>query len=111
MMHGRKILVCAMGGFVLSLNARAITSDTTSKPYQNIVERNLFNLKAAAPPPSPEANRQPPPKITLTGITTILGKKLVMFSAVPKPGQSQVNYMLTEGQSQDDIEVLQIDEK
>jgi hypothetical protein len=111
MMRSGKILVCVMGGLVLNVTVKAIAPDATGRPYQGIVERNLFNLKAATPPPPPEANKQPPPKILLTGITTILGKKLVTFTAATKPGQPPVNYMMTEGQSQDDIDVLQIDEK
>src|SRR5436190_447077 len=84
--------------------------------YDGIVERNVFNLHPPPKPPSADElaaqNKQPPPKITLTGITTILGKKIT-FLTVPsaKPGGPAEALTLTEGQAQNEIEVKEIDEK
>jgi len=83
---------------------------TGSGPYQAIVERNVFGLK---PPPAPVAEAPPPApplKITLTGITTILGNKRALMS-VAVPNKPPETYMLTEGQRQGEIEVLSIDER
>jgi hypothetical protein len=106
-MRGANILICMAG---LSLGASAFAASSDSSPYQAIVERNVFALK---PPPRPEDNQPPPPppsKITLTGITTLLGNKRALLS-VAVPGKQPDNLMLTEGQRDNEIEVLQIDEK
>ncbi len=90
----------------------AIDNDT---PYQGIVDRNVFALKPPTPPPPPPDNRPPPPKIWLTGITTILGKKLVLLKTqgTPRPGVKgeDESYTLTVGQRQGDVEVLEINER
>lgn len=90
-------------------------SDTAGNKYHAIVDRNVFGLKAPAPPPDPEANKPPPPKITPTGITTILGNKRALFKVQlpakpPEPAKEQ-SFILTEGQREGQIEVLEIDEK
>src|SRR5215472_11388177 len=88
----------------------------TDSPYQAIVDRNVFALKPPPPPPTnnPDANKPPPPAITLTGITTILGSKRAFMSVnmpakPPEPAKVQ-SFMLSEGQRDGDIEVLEIDE-
>ena len=78
------------------------------------MDRNVFGLKAPPPPPDPEANKPPPPKITPTGITTILGNKRALFKVQlparpPEPAKEQ-SYILTVGQREGQIEVLDIDE-
>ncbi len=94
--------------------ALAIVRRGPTDHYTSIPDRNIFGLK---PPPSPQTTeRQSPqlPKITLTGITTILGNKralMLVQSPGSKAGQKELSLILTEGQQQDDIEVLQIDEK
>jgi hypothetical protein len=112
------MLLCMLGTVAFGTIASALTTDATSKPYQGIVDRNVFGLKPAPPPPDPtEVNKPPPVKITLTGITTILGNKRVLMKApspAAKPGEQPKgdrSYILTEGQMEDDIEVLEINEK
>ena len=84
--------------------------------------RNVFALKPPPPPPDPESLKPPPQKITLTGIMTIFGKKQALMKTPPtaapppKPGETpkppqEHSYMLTEGQREDEITVLEIDEK
>ena len=87
------------------------TSGTS--PYQAIVERNVFGLKAPPPPPNPEDTKPPPPKILLQGITTILGNKRALFKmqVPPKPGEQPQSFILAEGQRDGDIEVVEIDDK
>lgn len=104
---------------LLSAGAEAVTpgnstSQASANQYQGIVDRNVFNLR---PPPAPVnpadlIKKQEPPKITLDGITTILGKKET-FLSVPatKPGTPAQTLMLAEGQAEDDVEVTSIDEK
>lgn len=110
-----RTIVLVLSSFALAVGTPPLIADVAGNPYQGIVDRNLFNLK---PPPRPEDNLpppEPPPKITLTGFTTILGDKRVLFKVqVPaKPPQppKEESYILTEGQRDGDIEVLEINEK
>jgi hypothetical protein len=80
------------------------------------VERNVFGLKPPPAPPDPEVNKPPPPKITLTGITTILGNKRALLKFTPpvtKAGEQpkEQAFTLAEGQGEGGLEVLEIDEK
>jgi hypothetical protein len=128
MKHGGKMTILALasalsGAAALAASAPASDDSGASGRYQSIPLRNVFNLHPPPAPPSAEElaekNKPPVPKITLTGITTILGKKIAFLSVPPTapkpgtpPGAPQSNsMMLTEGQGQDDIEVTQIDEK
>ena len=75
--------------------------------------RNVFGLNPPQtnPPPQPEDT---PLKITPNGIMSIFGQLQVLYKVAPragKPGAKEESYMLSEGQSQDDIEVTHIDEK
>jgi hypothetical protein len=96
---------------------QAVTSEPAVTPYAGIVDRNAFGLKPPPPPPDPETTKPPPVKITLTGITTILGNKRALMETPPpagKPGEQpkgKQSYILTIGQREGDIEVLDIDEK
>jgi hypothetical protein len=85
--------------------------------YQKIPERNLFNLRE---PTLVETNAQKEipalPKVTLNGITTILGRKLALLTLPAKPakaGEAAHDEYLTlaVGERQGEIEVLAIDEK
>jgi hypothetical protein len=90
---------------------------TTGNSYNGIVDRNVFGLKPPTPPPDPNANKAPekPSTITLTGITTILGNKRALLKVAiparpPEPAKDE-NYMLTEGQRDGNVEVLEINER
>ena len=116
MNYGGKMLICLTAGSALCFAANAVTSEPQDNPYQSIADRNVFSLKPPAPPPDPEVAKPPPVKITLTGITTILGnKRALMKSPAPpgKPGEPakpELSYILTVGQREGDVEVLDIDE-
>jgi hypothetical protein len=106
----------ALASLALCAQALAIAPDSPANRYQAIPERNAFGLKPRPVVDSPPTSRPSIPKLILTGITTILGNKLVLMKAVPPgnaPGQAikEESLMLTEGQRQGDIEVLNIDEK
>ena len=111
MLSGSMSGLCCFVCFVVLTAAAA-----DSNPYQRIVERNVFGLKPPAPPPDPEANKPPPAKIFLTGITTILGNKRALMKMTPpvtKPGEQpkEQAYTLAEGERDGGLEVLEIDEK
>jgi hypothetical protein len=117
MKHSGKMLVC-LGSLAACALARGVPAEAPDNPYQSIIDRNVFSLKPPPPPPDPtEANKPQVVKITLTGITTILGNKRVLMKAAPpqaKPGEApktEQSYILTEGQRDGDIEVIQIDDK
>jgi hypothetical protein len=84
--------------------------------YQKIPERNVFGLKEIAI--VQQTNAEPPPaalpKIFLTGITTLGGYKRALLSVQfpAKPGQPPREEYLTlsEGQRDDNIEALSVDE-
>ena len=104
-----------MTSLMLCAGAKAIGADSAANPYQGIVDRNVFGLKPPPPPPRPEDNKPPAPKITLNGITTILGNKRALMSVQmparpPEPAKPQ-SFFLAEGQRDGDIEVLEINEK
>jgi len=116
MKHSAQRWVCAAGFFLLSVTTRAATADAGNPYADTIVGRNVFSLKTPPPPPNPEdlIKKEPPPKILLQGLTTILGRRQVLFKvqATAKPGQpaKEESYVLTEGERQGEIEVLEIDE-
>jgi hypothetical protein len=89
-------------------------ADTASSdnPYAAIAIRNLFGLN---PPTLTDTNvvEDPGlPKITPTGISGVFGSLQVLFKvspAKPAPADKDQFYVLSEGQRQDDIEVVKID--
>src|SRR2546430_361414 len=93
--------------------ATAATSTSSANPYQGIVDRNVFGLKPPPPPAAPPEAPKPPVNITLTGITTVLGKKrcFITVTTSPKPGAPAVptSMMLTEDQRDGEIEISHID--
>ena len=101
-----------------SLTVRATDVAAVGNPYVSVVARNIFGLlpiptnnpaDQAAPPV------EPPPKITPNGIMTIFGNLQVLFKVATKPPPGQPpkddSYVLTEGERQDEIEVVKIDGK
>ena|SRR5450432_2514543 len=110
-----KIAIGLAGGLALNMVASADDVVLPGDPYATVVARNIFGLNPP-PPPGPPQDATPPPKITPNGIMTILGEVQVLFkvAGTPKPGgppSADESYILSEGQRQDDIEVVKIDEK
>lgn len=95
-------------------NARANAPVRSLEHYERIAERNAFRLQPPPPPAKPPA--PPAPKVFLTGITTILGRKLALFEIVAapsgRPGErvQPESFILTEGQRGGPLEVVAIDE-
>jgi hypothetical protein len=121
-----KIAISLAGVLALNTGLRAAGLTATNNPlpgnpYAPIVARNIFGLLPPEAPPDPalEAAKSLP-KITPTGIMGVFGNWQVLFkvaaAATAKPGQpgqpaKDDFYILSQGQRQDDIEVLKIDEK
>ena len=75
--------------------------------------RNVFGLNPPPTNPPPQAD-DTPLKITPNGIMSIFGQLQVLYKVAPRsgqPGAKEESYCLSEGQSQDDIEVTHINEK
>lgn len=109
-----KIVAGMAGVLIFNFGARGGGSPGTNNPYATIVSRNVFGLQPSQTvnPPAPI----PPvlPKITLNGITSILGPREALFKVTEpsSPGQVAGNksYLLKEGETQDGIEVTRVDE-
>jgi len=90
-----------------------VCSVLADNPYSSISQRNVFGLR----PPSrltTERVQSPLPKVWLTGITTIIGKRALLKVEFPaKPGErpKDESIILKEGQRAGPIEVLEINEK
>jgi hypothetical protein len=103
----KPIWLLLMGASALSVKAL-----TLATPYDAIAKRNLFQLHPAvaaeAPPPKP----LPLPKIALTGITTILGRRVAFITINGvRAGDAPQSLMVVEGQVVNGIEVKSIDER
>jgi hypothetical protein len=98
-------------GISLASTASAVVVDGRNSPYQTIMDRNAFRLSPAKPVVAePVVKPISFPKITLTGITTILGRKMVFLTiAANKPGEMPRSLVFTEGQAAYEVEVKSID--
>jgi hypothetical protein len=110
----KKAVTCQCLGLLLCPFAQAADSDPPGNPYQEIFVANVFGLK---PPEvvSPKPTQAALPKVTLTGITTLLpGNRVLLLVQFPphppEPGR-QERYVLAQGQSAGPIEVQEIDER
>lgn len=102
-----------LGALLAATAMRATTSHPAFDRYYAIPERNAFGLKPREEPAPPAAPTKPLRKLLLTGITTLLGTKRALLKAEPLPGykdEKEQSLILTEGQRQDEIEVVWIDE-
>jgi hypothetical protein len=117
-----KIAVCLAGSLALNAGLRADDQSPTNSPladnpYAAIVVRNIFGLVPPPPPDDPsKAAAKDLPKITPTGIQSLFGHTKALFKVTGtggKPGQpaKDAYYILSQGQMQDDIEVVKIDGK
>ena len=113
----RKFVFSLGVGCILSFAVKASdTASLTDNPYAPVVVRNMFGLlPIPTNPPTVQPPADPPPKITPNGIMSLFGELQVLFkvSIPPKSGQPphDESYTLSEGERQDDIEVVKIDEK
>jgi hypothetical protein len=95
---------------------QATVPDVAVNQYDGIPQRNVFGLRPPQAPPPTAETPAALPKIILTGITTILDTKRALMKVAPanvrqvEPGK-ELSLILTEGQREGQVEVLQIDEK
>jgi hypothetical protein len=116
---GGKTVICLLGSLALAAATRAVANEETAdsaNPYKVIIERNVFDLKPPYVPPPVQATNAPPPNVKLTGIATILGKKQALFlvqepASPGKPANKEVSLILSEGQREGAIEVVEINER
>ena len=118
MRNGGKTLVCVLSALVLDQGVQAVNSDSAGGPYRGIVARNVFDIKPAPPPVDPASIKPPappPPNIRLNGIMDILGRRQVLMKvqlpAKPPAAAKEEAYVLSEGQREGEIEVLEINIK
>jgi hypothetical protein len=108
-------LLCLLGGFAVCLPANATGPDSARNPYRQIAQWNAFRLKPLQAVPVEPQPRPPLPRVTLTGITTILHDKRVLlkvqFPANPPEPAREQSYILKEGQRTEEIEILEVDER
>lgn len=112
MRNGQNLLGVALGiTFLLGLPFAS-----PANPYEAITSRNAFGLKPPTPETKPEPPAPPPSKIKLQGIATLFGRKQVLFKTqVPArppeyPAARDLALVLSEGQRDGDIEVLEINQ-
>ena len=114
-MNRFKIIAVLAGALALtaaSLHAESVIASVAGNPYSSIVARNIFGLNPPAPPPDPNAAAAADlPKITVNGIMSGFGNVEVLFKTTAGKGGQDLYYDLDQGQREDDIEVLRIDEK
>jgi hypothetical protein len=114
-MNFRKIIVCFVGGLAFCAGVRAddlAMNNSKQDYYAPIVTRNVFGLNPPVVETNPVVDTSLP-KITPNGIMSVFGKFQVLFKVTPtgkaaKPTTDQY-YTLSEGERQDDIEIMRID--
>src|SRR5262245_31503023 len=97
-----KWVVGMVASAAFATGVQAIVSDSTGQTYKAIPERNMFGLKPKPPEPEPPVPPPPPlPKVILTGVTDIVGKKIaflkVQFPAKPGEPAKEQTMSLKEG--------------
>ncbi len=99
----------------LALESTSVAEDISlvNNPYASIAARNIFGLQPPPQTPVPDQPQAPVEVITANGVISIFGPLQVLFKvsapAADRPDQEKT-YILGEGQLQDDIELLKIDE-
>src|SRR5882762_2793979 len=109
-----KYIIGALAIVAFCPSAKLTSAVGATQDYSKISVRNLFGLHEIVQPP-PEIVKPQLPKIVLNGITT-MGSKLVFLKVQfpPKAGeqpQAEQSFMLTEGQREGGIEILEINER
>jgi uncharacterized membrane protein YgcG len=96
-----------LGVLIFTGAAKASVTDAESNPYRVISQHSVFGLV----PPQPVATTNAtdsPPDIVLNGIMVIFDRKYALFKLPANKGKS---YLLGEGQSDGEIELLSVDDR
>jgi len=113
MKHIQKIMAGLLAGLGLGLTSQGHSDAgvATNNPYEQIASRNIFGLTAPTEPASPPATADNLPRITINGMMSIFGRYQVLFKAsAAGQGVSARDhcYVLSEQQSEDEIQVVHI---
>jgi len=103
----RNLMALTLGVLIFAGAARASVTDAESNPYRVISQHSVFGLV----PPQPVATTNAtdsPPDIVLNGIMVIFDRKYALFKLPANKGKS---YLLGEGQSDGEIELLSVDDR
>jgi hypothetical protein len=109
----RKISFCLVIIFPWGMDLFANSGASSNNPYAQIVTRNVFALDPSVSSASSTPTKLLP-TITPNGIMTVFGSVQTLFKVTDSQfGQpaSERSYILGEGQREDDIKVVRIDEK
>jgi hypothetical protein len=109
-----KIIVCVVSCLGFSVMAGPGNVAQTNNPYTSITSRNVFDLSAPLPVANEiAASNEPLPKITVDGITSILGDWEVLFKVGEvNPAGAVVKEhfsILRQNETDDGIKVVSID--
>ena len=90
-----------------------MVAETSRHPYLGIAGSNVFRLRLPQPPP-PVPPPAPLARVKVVGVTTFPADKLALLKvylpAIPPEPAKEVSCILTVGQREGPIEVLEIDE-
>jgi hypothetical protein len=106
----RKISLCLAIIFPWRMDVFANSGASSDNPYAQIVTRNVFALATSASSAS-STPTEPLPTITPNGIMSVFGSVQTLFKVTDGQPAGQKSYILGEGQREDNIEVVRIDEK
>ena len=110
----KRDLIWCLSGLLLCLAVADSYAAAVDGPYQDIAKRNAFNLKQL-PEQIPPEIIPPLPKFRLTGIVTRFGEKRAFLKMqVANPPVESVDdrsLVLSQGQREGEIEILDIDQK
>lgn len=107
---GQKMLACLVCSVAFGSASDSAFADTRENSYTIIPQRNAFALKEIPPPVPPNTNppAPPPAQVKLSGITTILSRALALLEYT-EPGKQVQKPILSAGQRDGPIEILEID--
>jgi len=77
--------------------------------YSDIASKNIYRLRTAPVAKTNEPPFELLPKVTLTGVTDILGEKMALLEVQP-PGKTKISLVLCSGQADGEITLLSINQ-
>ncbi len=109
------VLASVLALATANLHAELTVTGTAADSYSPIAARNVFGLTPLSQNPlsQEQRNTATPPKITLTGITTIFGPAVALYKVAGSQQdgnqRQDKSYILNPGQEQDGVAVVAID--
>ena len=113
-----KTVLLGIGVGLMACAVNAVPPAPKSGDYSVITTRNPFGLVDPPPPAPPKVEApkpveaEPPPNVELTGFwrNSQRGKTVALFLVEPKKGEKKASYMWAEGEGDDGMKVLAINE-